>query len=141
MSAPGPIVSDESRNYWTVGLLFAIGGVLCFSLRPILIKLAYRLAAGSDYAARAADGVCGAVLRRRGRVVAPQRRGRPVPPRDMVYVVDAGSAQLLRRELPRLPRVAVHQRGSRSTGAVPVSDDRRAAVGGIFRAADCDRAN
>jgi drug/metabolite transporter (DMT)-like permease len=28
-------------KHWTVGLLLAIGGVLCFSLRPILIKLAY----------------------------------------------------------------------------------------------------
>jgi drug/metabolite transporter (DMT)-like permease len=34
-------VSDAARGYWTVGLLFAIAGVLCFSLRPILIKLAY----------------------------------------------------------------------------------------------------
>ena len=37
-------MSGESRRYWTVGLLFAIAGVLCFSLRPILIKLAYRWA-------------------------------------------------------------------------------------------------
>ncbi len=34
-------MSSEPRKYWTLGLLLAIGGVLCFSLRPILIKLAY----------------------------------------------------------------------------------------------------
>jgi len=35
-------MSGEPRsNHSTIGLLFAIGGVLCFSLRPILIKLAY----------------------------------------------------------------------------------------------------
>jgi drug/metabolite transporter (DMT)-like permease len=38
-------MSGEARRYWTVGLLFAIAGVLCFSLRPILIKLAYQWAA------------------------------------------------------------------------------------------------
>ena len=38
-------MSGEARRYWTVGLLFAVAGVLCFSLRPILIKLAYRWAA------------------------------------------------------------------------------------------------
>src|SRR5262245_54307415 len=37
-------MSADSRRYWTVGLLFAVAGVLCFSLRPILIKLAYELA-------------------------------------------------------------------------------------------------
>jgi drug/metabolite transporter (DMT)-like permease len=34
-------MSAPSRAYWTLGLLFAVGGVLCFSLRPIFIKLAY----------------------------------------------------------------------------------------------------
>jgi drug/metabolite transporter (DMT)-like permease len=34
-------VSAESRQ-WSVGLALAIVGVLCFSLRPILIKLAYQ---------------------------------------------------------------------------------------------------
>jgi drug/metabolite transporter (DMT)-like permease len=34
-------MSSDQRKYWTLGLLLAIGGVLCFSLRPILIKLAY----------------------------------------------------------------------------------------------------
>jgi drug/metabolite transporter (DMT)-like permease len=34
-------VSDESRQ-WGIGLTLAIVGVLCFSLRPILIKLAYQ---------------------------------------------------------------------------------------------------
>jgi drug/metabolite transporter (DMT)-like permease len=34
-------MSDTSRAYWTAGLLFGVGGVLCFSLRPIFIKLAY----------------------------------------------------------------------------------------------------
>ncbi|HEY6598197.1 MAG TPA: DMT family transporter [Pseudomonadales bacterium] len=37
-------MSVEPRRYWTVGLMFAIAGVLCFSLRPILIKLAYEWA-------------------------------------------------------------------------------------------------
>jgi drug/metabolite transporter (DMT)-like permease len=34
-------MNDQLRRYSAVGLLFAIAGVLCFSLRPILIKLAY----------------------------------------------------------------------------------------------------
>lgn len=34
-------MNDQLRRYSAVGLLFAITGVLCFSLRPILIKLAY----------------------------------------------------------------------------------------------------
>jgi drug/metabolite transporter (DMT)-like permease len=34
-------MSGEPRRHVTVGLIFAIAGVLCFSLRPILIKLAY----------------------------------------------------------------------------------------------------
>lgn len=32
---------DTSSGYLVVGLLLAVGGVICFSLRPILIKLAY----------------------------------------------------------------------------------------------------
>jgi len=31
----------DPRGHWSAGLLFAIVGVLCFSLRPIFIKLAY----------------------------------------------------------------------------------------------------
>jgi len=34
-------MNDQLRRYSAVGLVFAIAGVLCFSLRPILIKLAY----------------------------------------------------------------------------------------------------
>ena len=34
-------MNDDSRGHWTAGLAFAIAGVLCFSLRPIFIKLAY----------------------------------------------------------------------------------------------------
>ena len=34
-------MNDQLRRYSAVGLLFAVAGVLCFSLRPILIKLAY----------------------------------------------------------------------------------------------------
>ena len=43
MSATSPDVSgtQAAQRNWTIGLLLAIGGVLCFSLRPILIKLAY----------------------------------------------------------------------------------------------------
>ena len=41
MSARPLTSSASGRAYWTAGLLFGIVGVLCFSLRPILIKLAY----------------------------------------------------------------------------------------------------
>lgn len=34
-------MSADARRNWTVGVLLAASGVLCFSLRPILIKLAY----------------------------------------------------------------------------------------------------
>ncbi|MGH8597619.1 MAG: EamA family transporter, partial [Gammaproteobacteria bacterium] len=34
-------MNSQSRHYSTVGLSLAVVGVLCFSLRPILIKLAY----------------------------------------------------------------------------------------------------
>ena len=30
-----------SRAYFAAGLLLAVGGVICFSIRPIFIKLAY----------------------------------------------------------------------------------------------------
>lgn len=33
--------SEKASSYIVVGLLFAIAGVICFSLRPIFIKLAY----------------------------------------------------------------------------------------------------
>jgi len=33
--------SEASPGYLAVGLLFAVAGVVCFSLRPIIIKLAY----------------------------------------------------------------------------------------------------
>jgi drug/metabolite transporter (DMT)-like permease len=32
---------DATRGYFLAGLLLAIGGVICFSIRPIFIKLAY----------------------------------------------------------------------------------------------------
>ena len=34
-------MSTHSRSYFVAGLLLAIGGVVCFSIRPIFIKLAY----------------------------------------------------------------------------------------------------
>ena len=33
--------TPASRSYLAAGLLLAVGGVVCFSLRPIFIKLAY----------------------------------------------------------------------------------------------------
>ena len=33
--------AEGKRGYFVVGLLLAIAGVICFSLRPIFIKLAY----------------------------------------------------------------------------------------------------
>lgn len=96
MPAHGPPVSDEpgcaerrARNYWTVGLLLAIGGVLCFSLRPILIKLAYAwsqdpvtlLALRMAFAAPFFAGV--AVWSRSGATSA-------ISSRDMTYVVLLG---------------------------------------------------
>ena len=81
---------NDSRNYWTIGLLLAIGGVLCFSLRPILIKLAYAwsqdpitlLALRMAFAAPFFAGV--AIWTRRSGAV------NPISSRDMVYVVTLG---------------------------------------------------
>jgi drug/metabolite transporter (DMT)-like permease len=33
--------APASRGWFVAGLLLAVGGVVCFSIRPILIKLAY----------------------------------------------------------------------------------------------------
>lgn len=42
-ASPAPTVSVAS--YWVAGVLFAIAGILGFSLRPILIRLSYELGA------------------------------------------------------------------------------------------------
>jgi len=38
---PAVSQAERSRGYWLAGLALAVGGVVCFSLRPIFIKLAY----------------------------------------------------------------------------------------------------
>ena len=89
-SSPHDSAVNDSRNYWTIGLLLAIGGVLCFSLRPILIKLAYAwsqdpitlLALRMAFAAPFFAGV--AIWTRRNGAVSP------ISSRDMVYVVTLG---------------------------------------------------
>jgi len=83
-------MSAEPQHSRTTGLLFAIAGVLCFSLRPIFIKLSYAWAqdpvtllalrmafAGPFFVAVAVW------IHRRGPV-------EPLAPRDMLYVVVLG---------------------------------------------------
>ena len=79
--------TKQVNGDWTIGLLLAIGGVLCFSLRPILIKLAYAwsqdpvtlLALRMAFAAPFFAGV--AIWTRRNGAA------NPLSSRDMVYVV------------------------------------------------------
>jgi drug/metabolite transporter (DMT)-like permease len=83
-------MSDESRNHWTIGLLFAIGGVLCFSLRPILIKLAY--AWSQDPVTLLALRMAFAAPFFVGVAIWTGRRGsvNPLSTRDLSYVVLLG---------------------------------------------------
>jgi drug/metabolite transporter (DMT)-like permease len=83
-------MSADSHSHRTAGLLFAIAGVLCFSLRPIFIKLSYAwvqdpitlLALRMAFAGPFFVGVA-VWIRRRGPV-------EPLGTRDMVYVVVLG---------------------------------------------------
>ena len=85
-----PTVNDDSRNYWTIGLLLAIGGVLCFSLRPILIKLAY--AWSQDPVTLLALRMAFAAPFFAGVAVWSRRKGaaNPISSRDMGYVIALG---------------------------------------------------
>jgi len=83
-------MNDDSRNYWTIGLLLAIGGVLCFSLRPILIKLAY--AWSQDPVTLLALRMAFAAPFFAGVAVWSRRKGaaNPISSRDMGYVIALG---------------------------------------------------
>src|SRR4030095_4275569 len=80
-------------------------------------------------AARAQDALLGAGLRGYGVGGRPQRLRSALLARRLDAARAPGLHRLLPRESPRFPRAPVRDRRVRAARAVPLSDDRRAALG------------
>ena len=108
-----------------IGPLCSVLGVLGFSFKAILVKLAYAwhpVDAGD--AARAADALRGAVLRRDGLVGGSAGRDdAPITTRDWRALVWLGFIGYYLSSLLDFIGLHVHHRRARAARAAPVSDD------------------
>ena len=124
-------VGKRLASTWSAGPVFAVVGILGFSFKAILIKLAYTWAP--------VDAVTLLTLRMLYSmpffVVMAWWASRPASveadaPSRLAGAALAGIHRLLPLQPARFHGPAIHHRVARAPGAVPLSDDGRAAFGG-----------